>query len=48
MAAEAQTQITQALEPGPGREVGTAGKDAVYIERTLSRWQLRGDGTLKK
>jgi hypothetical protein len=33
-----------AYEPGPNREPGTAGPKADYIEKSLDRWKMRGDG----
>jgi acetyl-CoA decarbonylase/synthase complex subunit delta len=34
-------------EFGEYRLPGTAGPNADFIVRTLDRWKLRGDGTLK-
>ncbi|MBU1154335.1 MAG: hypothetical protein K9K65_19105 [Desulfarculaceae bacterium] len=33
-------------EYGEPRPVGVAGPDASYVEKSLNRWRLRGDGVL--
>ncbi|MFH2127256.1 MAG: hypothetical protein ABIK12_12125 [Pseudomonadota bacterium] len=33
-------------EDGEPRPVGVAGPNASYVEKSLQRWRLRGDGVL--
>ncbi len=35
------------VEYGEPRPQGVAGPDAIYIEKTLQRWRLRGDGVMR-
>ena len=35
------------VEFGPGRQLGVAGPNGSYIEKSLDRWKLRGSGYLK-
>ena len=46
-AAERESASTDDVEFGGYRQAGVAGPDAIFIEKSLSRWKLRGDGYLK-
>ncbi|MCB2189471.1 MAG: hypothetical protein KQJ78_23885 [Deltaproteobacteria bacterium] len=46
-AIQAKCAPGSAKEYGQGREAGMAGPQAQFIEKSLQRWKLRGDGYLK-
>ncbi len=47
MSAKAKAKV-KVVGFGEGRKSGVAGPEAVYIERAVTRWRLRGDGYLRK